>query len=62
MGEGSSPMVLSEVGGVSILGARVTWNLWWRTEASPGVLSRVSGAVQHPKSHFSLFTATQVPV
>lgn len=53
-------MVLSEVGGISVLGATVTGNLWWRTEASPGVLSRVSGAVQYPKSHFSLFIATQV--
>lgn len=32
-------MVLSEVGGISVLGATVTGNLWWRTEASLGVLS-----------------------
>lgn len=33
-----------------------------KTEASPGVLSQVSDAVQHPESHFSLVIATQVQV
>lgn len=49
-------MVLSEVGDISILGARVTWNLWWRTEASPGVFSQSVVLCSTPKaiSHCSL--------